>query len=302
MKTYPHLFAKLFRSPLMITDGARFGLERELLNHMSMGHGAPPAPLVTIPERTYGEDEKPIEEAIAFKKKLAATEAAWRVEQVYQVVGNVAIVSIAGVIDKHLSSFEMSCYGGCDLADVDRALMLAANDPAIERVVLNINSPGGSVIGVGETAARVAALAEPKEVHAYVDACACSAAYYIASQADQITAAPSAVLGSIGVYLALLDETRALEMDGYKVELMKAGKFKAMGASFKPLTDEERAMFQASVEEIYAQFTGAVRSARPQVSDETMQGQTFTGAKARAAGLSDELFAGNLDEFVAGLL
>lgn len=300
MKTFPHLFAKLFRSPLMITDGVRFGIERELLGHMSMGHGG--VSEVTFPARIYGTPGKADERDIEYMKRAAATEAAWRVEQVYQVIGNVAIISIAGVIDKHISSFEMSCYGGCDLADVDRALMLAANESEIEHIVLYINSPGGSVIGVAETAARVAALAKTKEVHAFVDACACSAAYYIASQADMITAAPSAVLGSIGVYLALLDETRALEMDGYKVELMKAGKFKAMGASFKQLTDEERAMFQASVDEIYAQFTGAVRGARPQVSDETMQGQTFTGAKAKAAGLSDELFTGNLDEFVAGLI
>ncbi|WP_172682970.1 S49 family peptidase [Verrucomicrobium spinosum] len=78
--------------------------------------------------------------------------------------------------------------------------------------------------------------------------------YWLASQADVIAAAPSSCIGSIGVYMALLDETRALEMEGYTVNLIKAGKHKAMGASFQKLTDEERAIFQGQVDSIYADF------------------------------------------------
>jgi protease-4 len=293
MKAYPHLFAKLFAAPLLIDDAYRIGLEAELLARMG----------VETPARAYGQPEpRPDEDTIEWRKKMAATNRAWRIEQIYEVVGDTAVVTVAGVIDKHLSDFEKSCFGGCDLADVDRALALAAADRKVERIVLNMNTPGGSVTGVPETAARVARLAETKEVRAYCDALCASAGYYIASQADHIAAAPSAVLGSIGVYCAVLDRTRELEIKGIKVQLIKAGKWKAMGAAFQPLTDEERAILQASVDEIYRDFTGAVTSRRPGVGSDTMQGQTFRGTRAAAAGLCDEITSASLDEYVAGLL
>jgi protease-4 len=140
---------------------------------------------------------------------------------------------------------------------------------------------------------------------------ACSAAYYIASQADHIAAAPSAVLGSIGVYMALVDATRAAEMEGYKVELITAGKYKAMGSPFKPLSDEERAMFQAEVDAIYAEFKAAVRDGRraptergghQTVADSAMQGQAFNGRAALENRLVDSLTNQNLDEYVTALL
>jgi signal peptide peptidase SppA len=220
-------------------------------------------------------------------------------------------VKLDGVIDKHISQMDIDCYGGCDLDDFNSALTVAAADPKIETVVLAVNSPGGSVTGVPESAARVATLAQTKQVLAYVDGMACSGAYYIASQADLISAAPSATLGSIGVYMTLLDETRAAEMEGLKVEMITAGKFKGMGSPFKPLTDEERAMFQSRVDGIYTAFQGAVRAGRRRstepgghqtVLDDTMQGQCFDGAQAVGNRLADELTACTLDEYVCALL
>jgi protease-4 len=178
-------------------------------------------------------------------------------------------------------------------------------------VVLSINSPGGSVTGIPESAARVAALTKTKEVHAFVDAMACSAAYYIASQADHIAAAPSAILGSIGVYMAVLDATRNLEMEGYKVDLITAGKYKAMGSPFKPLSSEERAMLQSSCDALHADFRAAVKSGRraatdagghQTVADSAMEGQWFDGKQALENRLVDELTGANLDEYVAALL
>ena len=119
------------------------------------------------------------------------------------------------------------------------------------------------------------------------------------------------MLGSIGVYVALLDESRSLEMNGYKVELIKAGKYKAMGASFQPLTGEERTMLQQTVDSIHADFKAAVKSGRRDktqagghqtVSDSAMEGQTFRGAEALTQRLCDELTAATLDEYVTALL
>ena len=312
MKTFPHLFTKLFCAPLLIEPNARHGLEIGLLGHMGLMHGGSPVPQMAIaPQRTYGEPAKPYEEHLQYLKAAEQTRKAWRVERIYQTFGNVAVVQMHGVIDKHLTDFEMSCYGGYDIADFDNALSRAANDPKIERIVLDINSPGGSVSGVPESAARVAELTKTKEVHAFVDVMAASAAFYVASQADVIAAAPSAILGSIGVYLTILDATRAAEMEGYKVELIRAGKFKAMGSPFRPLSDDERSMLQERVNGIHAEFRAAVSSGRGTngakmgsggVSSDDMEGQIFFAKEAVAKNLCDVLTGMNLDEYVASLL
>lgn len=264
----------------MVLPSVLYSLENGLLKHMGMAHAGP-------------EPEAAVKSSDSRDRRQT---------RLYETFGNVAVIHIDGVIDKHISDFEMSCYGGYDIDDLDQALNRAGNDPRIERVVLNINSPGGSVSGVPETAARVARLAESKEVHAYVDVLAASAAYYIASQADVIVAARSAVLGSIGVYCTLVDATRAAEIEGYKIEIIKAGKFKAMGHAFKPLTDEERAMIQANVDGIHAAFRANVNAMRPQVTLDSMEGQCFTGQAALDAGLADMLTDYSLDEYIASLL
>jgi len=310
MKVYPHLFSKLFCQPLLLHEPVRYALESALLGRMGLTH-AQSAPAVYTHTKRISANGNEVEETTSGPRTGDADSCDWRVARIYQTYGSVAVIEMAGVIDKHISDFEMECYGGYDISDFDRALIHAAADPKIEKVVLSINSPGGSVTGVPESAARVAALTRDKEVHAFVDGMACSAAYYIASQADHIAAAPSAILGSIGVYMTLVDATRAAEMEGYKVELITAGKFKAMGSPFKPLTDEERAMLQASVTDLHADFRAAVRSGRraptergghQTVSDSAMEGQWFDGKAALAQRLCDELTGANLDEYVAALI
>lgn len=276
MRTFPHLFGKLFASPLMIHEPARTGFENALLANMGV-----------VPQQN----------AIV---ETGGNRAA-RIENVYQKFGRLAVVKIHGAIDKVLTQFEMDCYGGCDLADVDTALALAEADPQIDTVLLDIHSPGGSVTGTPETAARIARMREKKEIHAFTSTLCCSAAYYIASQADVIAAAPSATVGSIGVYLAIIDQTRALEMEGIKVELIKAGRLKAMGASFKPVTDEERKILQAGVDRIHADFRKAVTTLR-KVGNEDMEGQWFDGTEAHSKKLVDVLTSESIDEYASRLV
>src|SRR5688572_19528814 len=129
MKIFPYLFDKLFCQPLMIIEPVRFGLESALLDRMGISHGDPRP-------RAYGQRVEADEETLEWMKMRAETKRAWRVEKIYQTYDNVAVVNISGVIDKHLSDADLDCYGGCDLADVDKALMVAEQDRKIERVVL----------------------------------------------------------------------------------------------------------------------------------------------------------------------
>ncbi|HEX3817529.1 MAG TPA: S49 family peptidase [Chthoniobacterales bacterium] len=281
MKFYPRLFAKLFCSPLLLHEPVRLSFERTLLGKMDL-----------VPVSPADEDEEPEPQQ----------PEDYRVARIYQPIGNIALISISGVIDKQISNWDMMCYGGCDLDDVDRALALAKSDDAIEKVILYVNSPGGSAIGVPETGARIADLRASKEVRARVDLMACSAGYWLASQCDRIDATQSAILGSIGVYTAVLDATRAMEILGYKMQLIKAGKYKAMGAPFKELTKDEIKLIQAQTDDIYEEFTGAVVEGRDaagcDIDEETMQGQSFRGRRAIELGLCDELVTATLDEYV----
>ena len=313
MKTYPHLFAKLFASPLMLHSPVRMAFEHHLLSVMrgetpqvpASAHASSPqasekiSPAVGRSE--IGEPGRPMDDWMQFNRNVVATKKLLRIESVYKRYGEVAVIQIHGVIDKVISQFEMDCYGGCDLADIDQALSLAANDPRVSTVVLDIDSPGGSVIGVADTAMRIASLRETKEVHAFIPAMACSAGYYLASQADQISAASSAIVGSIGVYCAILDASRKYEEEGLKMQVIKAGDFKTMGAPWRPLTDEETKLLQEGVNRNYADFKAACTTLRD-IDDSTMQGQWFPGSEAQQLNLVDEITGATLDEYVSALL
>jgi len=285
MKVYPHLWAKLFNSPLLVRQSVAHQLQRELLARM--GGNA-------VAIANVGDDHPLAAEPRSESAKR-------RMVKIMETFGDVAVIQVQGIIDKSITDFEMDCYGGYDINDLNNALSYIEGREDLTKVVINFNTPGGSATGVPETGARLAAMRQKKEMHAYIDALCCSAGYWLASQCDVIASAPSAVTGSIGVYMALLDQTKALEMEGLKVNLIKSGRLKAMGASFKELTDEERGILQREVSMLHDEFKAAVTSLR-KISDEAMQGQHFTGKDAKDLGLVDELTNASLDEYVSALI
>jgi signal peptide peptidase SppA len=204
----------------------------------------------------------------------------------YELVGNTAVIPIEGTIFNKASGLEAMC-GAFSLEAFKADLKSVAALPEVKNVLLNISSGGGTVTGVPEAADLIAQVAKAKNVYAYTDDCIASAAYWLASQANAIFISKSAEVGSIGVYLALLDITGAMEQQGVKLELFKAGKFKAMGIPGAPLSEDERAILQASVDKVYQNFTGYVRSKRPAVTSDSMQGQMFDSSDALQAGLID---------------
>ncbi len=199
-----------------------------------------------------------------------------------------AVVPVDGIIGQHLSAMETEC-GGFDIATLVEDLDEIEANTGIQDVLLVLRSPGGVVTGVPEAADRLASMT--KRVVAFTDSMAASAAYWLASQADEIWMTPSAEVGSIGVYTALVDESAAWAREGYRRELIKAGKHKGMGMSGLPLDDEDRALLQEAVDETYAAFTTAVRAGRGDLTDAVMQGQMFSADRALDAGLADGIVA-----------
>lgn len=207
----------------------------------------------------------------------------------FRMVGNVMVIPIKGAIDRQLSAMDRLCSDATDVEDVQEALQKAAQSPDVAGVVLDINSPGGSVLGVEETAAMVASIGKPSI--AYIGGLGCSAAYYIASGASAIYSDPSSIVGSIGVYSAMLDQSRRYEQAGVKVDVIKSegSPLKGAGIPGTTLSPEQRAAMQSQVDHIYSKFAWFVKSRRRRVSDEALNGGDWTGDKAKELGLVDSL-------------
>jgi signal peptide peptidase SppA len=207
------------------------------------------------------------------------------------VEGGVGIVSIMGVLTKRPDFFARLLLGATDMEDVTAALEAARDHADVQAVFLDVDSPGGTVNGTPELAALVADVSKAKYTYAFTDGQMCSAAYWIASQADAIFATPSARVGSIGVLMPMLDETKAFEQAGLKVELFAAGKYKSIGAAGTALTDEQRGWLQAQVDEIYADFKAAVLARGRRITPDVMEGQCFSGRKASYNSLTSGVVA-----------
>ena len=176
--------------------------------------------------------------------------------------------------------------GATSSVEIGQAIREAAGRDDIKAVMLDIDSPGGTVAGTPELAAAVASLNDRKPVYAFSCGQMCSAAYWIASQARAVYATPSAQVGSIGVVQAVIDDSAALESRGLKVEVFSVGKYKAMGAPGTPLTDDQRGLIRSNLEETARDFHAAVLARGRSIPPEAMEGQTFSGRQAQRMNLA----------------
>jgi signal peptide peptidase SppA len=203
-----------------------------------------------------------------------------------------AVIPIHGVMAPRLNALsEISGGATYEQASVALAQVMAA--PEIGTIVLDIDSPGGSVLGASEFAREVLAARAKKRIVAHANFEMCSAAYWIASCATEIVASPSAMVGSIGVYSLHEDLSKALETLGVKLTYISAGKFKVDGNDAEPLSDAARARLQGIVDAHYTRFVGDVAKGRG-VSESGVrggfgEGATLTADEALAAGLVDRI-------------
>lgn len=208
-----------------------------------------------------------------------------------------AIIPLKGVIGRCLPEMETYC-GSCDLEEVEEMLEDAVRDDAVKVIILSVDSPGGVSVGVPEFARRIRNC--PKRVIAFTESEACSAAYWIASQASEFFATPSSSVGSVGCYIAYLDESEAYRKDGYKMEVIKSGDLKGAGISGTALSDAQRKMLHDQTVEIHTDFKDDVKAVRSFVQDSDMEGQVFSGKVAASKGLVTGLVDG-FDELMEKL-
>jgi protease-4 len=169
-------------------------------------------------------------------------------------------------------------------------LKKSERDGSIKAVVIDINSPGGSVVASDEIAQALKEFQKPTV--AWVGEMGASGAYYIASACDYIVADQASVVGSIGVISIFPEYSRLLEKIGVNMTVIKGGEFKDFSTGFRPLTDEEEAMMEDMVEEIYDQFLTVVadnRNLSKTYVRSVAEGKIYTGKKAKELGLVDEV-------------
>lgn len=199
--------------------------------------------------------------------------------------GSISVIPVYGTIAHKVGKMEKAC-GVVDVKDIKAWYTKALNDSNVSAIVFDIDSGGGFVTGVPELAQYIRDNRGTKPTAAFTDSIMASAAHYIAGGSELIFSTKTAEVGSIGVYSYFLDLSRMYEAEGAKVELFSDGKFKGMGLPGMSLTEEQRAYLQSEVEEMGKEFKSFMRVDRD-LSDETLQGQTFNGPKGKQAGLID---------------
>jgi signal peptide peptidase SppA len=204
----------------------------------------------------------------------------------------IAVLPLFGTIAHRMGMFsDMS--GGTSTERFQQYLNSAVNDPTVKSIVIDIDSPGGTVNGVPELADQIYDARQAKPIVAIANSQAASAAYFLASQASDVVSIPSGEVGSIGVYAAHLDLSKALENEGVKHTLISAGKYKVEGNPFEPLTAEAKQSMQEKVNNYHDMFVNAVARGRNTTSDKVRngfgEGRMLQADQARRAGMVDRV-------------
>ncbi|ACL56984.1 S49 family peptidase [Methylobacterium nodulans] len=263
--------------------------------------------LMAVTEERWALREAKLQEIVAFLEaqadgvKFSAEEVQARIsnaqaKEVARREGAVAVLPLRGVIANRMNLMG-DISGGTSAEAFRHAFQGALRDPEVKAIVLDVDSPGGAVSGSDELSSMIFAARGTKPIVAHVDATAASAAYWIASAADEVVVTPTGAVGSIGVFGIHDDLSGAREKLGVKRTIISAGRFKADGVA-GPLDDAALARRQARVEAAYDMFVRAVARNRnvslSAVRDGFGQGDMVDAAPAVAEGMADRL--GTLDE------
>ncbi len=175
-----------------------------------------------------------------------------------------------------------------------RKIKQMAETKGVKAIVLDINSPGGSVGAIQELYMQIQRVRKEKHIPvvALFDDVAASGGYYIASACDRIVAHPGTLTGSIGVIFNVNNLQGLFGKIGYKVDPIKSGKHKDIGSPAREMTPEERKLLQNLIMDAYGQFVAAVAQGRQLPESrvrELADGSIYSGNQALTDKLVDKL-------------
>lgn len=274
---YDHVLSFCLEHPWAVTRSMRLVLANILARRLA-GHAADPAE---------------IEAALVNRRNLPQPKGD----------GAVAIIPVYGVIAPRLNMMsEMS--GGTTFETLTAQLREAMGNKTITTVVFDIDSPGGNVAGMSEFAALVREARAKKPIIGQIQYTGASAAYDIAASCTKVYAAPSASVGSVGVFTIHEDLSKALEMEGVKVTYISAGKYKVDGNETEPLGKDVAERWQAKVDHAYNRFLKDVSAGRGVALGDVAagygQGDTVTAPDALTLGMIDGI--STLDDTLARVM
>lgn len=206
--------------------------------------------------------------------------------------GSLAIIPVTGSLIYGSAGF-LRFFGVTGYADIEDGMTLAALDPDIKSILLQVESPGGSVNGVQAASDYIASIKRAKPVSAHIGTVGASAGYWIGCAADNISLDPMGITGSIGCIQIHTSYSKMLAAEGIDKTVVRSGQYKMLGNPVEPLSDLGRAEMQSQVDDLAAMFESHVAKMRgvpvDQVRSEMGQGRTFLGKRALTVGLVDKI-------------
>lgn len=224
--------------------------------------------------------EKKIKEVVLVKSRAKA---------------KILIVDVAGILGTTLN-YGLLDREGDILSQVYHRLQLAAEDPDVRGVILRVDTPGGEVTASDILYNEIVKFRErtTKPVVTLMMGLATSGGYYVASGTDYIIAHPSTITGSIGVISVFPNLKELFSKIGVEVNVIKSGDLKDSGSAFREMTEEEKALFQGIIDELYQRFLDVVLYGRDNALslDELKtlaDGRIYTAQQAIKLRLVDEI-------------
>ncbi|MEK2644640.1 signal peptide peptidase SppA [Bdellovibrio sp. BCCA] len=167
------------------------------------------------------------------------------------------------------------------------------DEDKVKAILITINSPGGAVGPSQEIYTEIKRVREElkKPVICVSTGVMASGAYYSAVACDKIVVAPGSLVGSIGVIMEFANIEKLYDWAKISRYSITSGKFKDSGAEYRAMREDERALFQNMIDEVYAQFKGTVakeRNLKEELVSEYADGRVFTGATAVKLGFADK--------------
>lgn len=209
-----------------------------------------------------------------------------------RVGGNIAVIPVYGTIVQRAGMMTEWC-GGSACNQISGALRDAMADDTVSQILFEFDSPGGSVFGVDELAAEIREARKTKNIVGVANSLSASASYYLQSQCSEAYVTPGGEVGSIGVWMAHEDYSKAMEEYGIKTTLISAGKYKVEGNPYEPLSAEARDFMQKRIDEYYQAFVSAVSKGRKcsveDVRTKMGEGRVLGAQDCKACGMVDDV-------------
>lgn len=290
---YPYLAGMLYNTPLMIHPDKLVTIDQVFQGYLRGD--------IVLADATDEIDAINNQERHAIDINGLAVREGFTSEKPYVLTeGGTAVIQVIGSLI-HRGSFLDALSGMTSYRSLQRRIDHAAENPAVRGIVLEVDSPGGSVSGLFELADNILAVRDSKPIWTSVNEDSFSAAYAISAATDRILGPKTSQAGSIGVIALHVDQTEFNTKRGLKVTHITAGKHKADFSPHQPLSKDALARAQAMVDETYDIFVEHVANGR-ELSDQAVrdtEAQVYSIREAIELGLADDV--ATLDDTVAEL-